>query len=525
MAEKRLVYLTTRQLTAFRWKGNSLEREDTFESGEEGVQEFARYVAAHGKSLFYVLADVVEEDFHQENIPHLRGRDRRALLVRKIAQRYRDASFALAISLGTVTGARREERILFSSFTNTQQFQPWLAALGPAEARLVGVYSVALASPLVGKRIGFTSSKYLLVSLQTGGLRQTYVENGHIRFSRLGRAGPGDPRALAENCASESNRIQQYLVNLRIVPREDGPLDVLMIAPTEHKALYDAACIDNSRVQFHVRAFGEAARAAGLKNPPAGAGAEALFLHVLARSRGGDQFASDDLRKFYHLWRARIALIGFGAAIFGFCLIFSAIKLADIFNTGQQAEIDQRQEAVVARQYAQVQATFPKIPTTPENLRVIVRNYGALLNQTVSLDKTLVEISHALAGSPQIELEKIDWEANTSVRPAGGRDAGKTSPTAPPPPGKPGAATPAGSRFQVIQISGRVNIGQRTDYRGITQLVDQFAGALAASGAEIVSKRLPFDINAEKSLTGDIGEERGAEVPRFAITLVKRVGA
>ncbi|MSQ72944.1 MAG: hypothetical protein EXR27_16870 [Betaproteobacteria bacterium] len=528
MAEKRLVYLTSRQLTAYRWKSGSIEQEGVFESGEEGVKQFAQYVAGSSESLFYVLADVVEEDFHQENIPYLHGADRRTLLARKIAQRYRDTSLVLAMSLGTEAGERREERILFSSFTNTQQFQPWLAVLEPIGARLVGLYSVALISPLLGKRIRFPSLKYLLVSLQKGGLRQTFVENGHVRFSRLGRADNSDPRALAETCASESNRIQQFLVNLRILPRESGPLDVLMIAPSKYKPLYDAACVGNSRVRFHVHDFDDAARTAGLKNPPTESGAEALFMHVLAQSQPAQQFASDDLRKYYHLWRARVALMTAGAAIFGFCLVFSAIKIAGIYSVNDQVESDRRQEATAAQQYAKVQATFPKTPTSTDNLRAIVKNYAALQSQTVSLDRALVDISRALAGSPQLELEKIDWEANTGARQAG-RDAGKAPPATPPPPapvaGKPGAAPPPEPRYQAIQISGRVSIGQRTDYRGITQVVDKFAAALAASGAEIVSKRLPFDINAEKSLAGDVGEERSTEVPRFVITMVKRVGA
>src|ERR1700704_2971311 len=59
---------------------------------EKGVAEFARYVAGAPESLFYVLADVVEEDFFQENIPYVRGADRRALLARKLAPRYPAAS-------------------------------------------------------------------------------------------------------------------------------------------------------------------------------------------------------------------------------------------------------------------------------------------------------------------------------------------------------------------------------------------------------------------------------------------------
>ena len=136
---------------------------------------------------------------------------------------------------------RREERILFSSFTNTQQFQPWLAALRTNEAKLVGFYSLALIAPLVAKRLKLPAARCIIVSLQNGGMRQSYVEDGQIRFSRLGRADPVDPRAAAEACAAESNRILQYLINLRILPRETGPLDVVALAPASHREAYEAA--------------------------------------------------------------------------------------------------------------------------------------------------------------------------------------------------------------------------------------------------------------------------------------------
>src|SRR3989475_2283024 len=187
--------------------------------GEKGVAEFSRYVAGAPGSLFYVLADMVEEDFFQENIPYVRGADRRALLARKLAQRYRDASLALPLSLGSETHAgRREERILYMSFTNTQLFQPWLEALRSNDGCVVGVFSVALVAAQTGKRLGFKGGRYLMVSRQQGGLRQSYIENGRIRFSRLGRVDFSDPRVIAPDYAAESLRLQQYLANSRTLP-------------------------------------------------------------------------------------------------------------------------------------------------------------------------------------------------------------------------------------------------------------------------------------------------------------------
>ena len=328
MAHKLLLYYTAQNVTAYRWKSGELSPEQIFASSDEGVAAFGAYVSENPKALYYLLVDLVEEDFSQETIPAVRGKDRRSLLERKIAQRYRDTSLALALSLGvSSTGGRREEKMLFASFTNTQPFQPWLSVMRSREARLVGVYSVPLIAPLAAKRIGFKSSSFLMVSVSQAGLRQSYVENGQIRFSRLGRVDQNDPRALAESCAQESSRIQQYLSNLRILSRDAGALEVVMLAPAQFKSHYEAACRNTANLQFHVFDLAEISKAAGLKTAPENAGAEALFLHVLAAAQPADQFAGDDMRRFYHLWRARLVLLGAGAAACAICLMLSTLCL------------------------------------------------------------------------------------------------------------------------------------------------------------------------------------------------------
>ena len=175
MAEKRLIYLTSWRATVYTVRGSALEIGQTFANDEEGYEAFAIYLRGLRKTLFYVLADVVEEDFHLETIPFVRFGDRRMLLRRRLAQRYRDTSLSLAISLGTEKTQRRDERVLLSSFTNTQLFQPWLNVLRQSELPVAGVYSVALAAASLTKRLGHPKSPCLLVTLQPAGLRQTLV--------------------------------------------------------------------------------------------------------------------------------------------------------------------------------------------------------------------------------------------------------------------------------------------------------------------------------------------------------------
>jgi len=517
---KRLFYLTSHGVTAYSWKRGELRREAAFGMNEEGVAEFSRYVADAAESLFYLLADVVEEDFFQENIPYVRGVDRRALLARKLAQRYRDTSLATALSLGSeFHSGRREERILYTSFTNTKQFQPWLEALSSNDARVVGVFSVALAAASVGKRLGFKGDRYVFVSLQQAGLRQSYFENGRVRFSRLGRVDFSDPRAIAQDCAAESVRIHQYLVNTRILPRDAPPLDVLVLAPSERKALYDAACVNSARLQFHVHDFDTVGRSVGLRSVPAETLAEGLFLHVLADSPPREQFAGGSLRRFYNLWRARVGLVTAGVATFGFCLLSTAVSLLDIHQVNEQAEADLRQEARASEEYARLQKRFPKTPTSSENLKAIVKNYHALLRQSASPGNMFVEISEAVTALPQIEIDRIDWEIGSRA------PAGRGAPGAQPAPTASGEAEGAESQIQTAEISGKLIVPQASDFRAVTALVNQFTEMLRRRpGTEVTRAQLPFDINAEKSLSGDIGAARAEEVPTFSVLVSKRRG-
>ena len=532
MTDRRILYLTAQQLQAYSWKAGRLVADGSFQTGDQGATEFARYLGGAPSALYYAVADVVDEDFFQENIPYLRGKDRKTLLGRKIAQRYRDTSLALALSLGTLEGARREDRILFSSFTNTQPFQPWLAALRTNQARLVGFYSLALIAPLVAKRLKLTAPRYLLVSLQSGGMRQSYVEDGKIRFSRLGRADPTDARAAAEACAAESNRIQQYLINLRILPRETGSLDVVVLAPAAHRDAYKAAWGENPRLKLDLIDLESACQTTGLKSAPPGMLGERLFLHVLAGAQPGEQYASDALRRFYHLWRARLALLSGGAAICAFSLLLSAVRFVQVHGIDVQRRTDMRQEAGVTQEYDRLQARFPKTPLPREMLKTAVATASDIVRQSVYPDRFFAEISRALTALPQIELDRLDWNIGPGPRERAAPGAPKAAAapaqasSAPAPAPAPAPAQGQTERlFEIAEISAHINGLKISDYRGINAIVEQFAQALRQHpGLQIIGTRSPFDALNERAVSGNVGEQERDEVPNFTVTVSRRIG-
>src|SRR3954469_23947008 len=142
MTPRHLLYFTAEGHYLYRSARGELELQAQFSTDDAGIDAFREYLRGREGALFSIIADLAGEDFHEEQIPLLRGNDRGAVVQRRLAQRYRDTRLVAALSLGMVQGGeRRNERLLLASFTNTQAFAPWLDALDEAGARLTGVFS------------------------------------------------------------------------------------------------------------------------------------------------------------------------------------------------------------------------------------------------------------------------------------------------------------------------------------------------------------------------------------------------
>ena len=217
---RRILYFTAEDHYLYKSQGGRLELEAKFSGDDLGVTAFREHLRGQRRALYSVLADLAGEDFHEEAIPYLRGSDRDAVVQRRLAQRYRDTRLATALSLGQAfSGERRNERLLLTSFTNTQQLAPWLDALEEAGARLSGVYSVPLLAPALAARLRVKAERLLLVTATRAGLRQCYIDHNRLRFARLERTVEMVPQALATFVRSETLRLTQYLTTLRAAAR------------------------------------------------------------------------------------------------------------------------------------------------------------------------------------------------------------------------------------------------------------------------------------------------------------------
>jgi len=512
MGTKRLVYFTSTEHAVYRWSRGSLALEGRFAADEQGVAEFVEYLRERPRALFYVLADIAGEDFHEDQIPYLRGNDRHLIVQRRLAQRYRDTRLAAALPLGMIRGERRNERLLLASFTNTLQFTPWLDALSQSGSRLAGVYSTPLLAPALGARLGARRGRAIVVSVNRAGLRQCFIDEGRLRFARLERTVDLGPEGLAAFVRAEMLRLVNYLTALRALPREGPPVQVIVVAPQGQLGAFEQALVSDNRISFRIFDAAQAAKAVGLKDAPSEALAESLYLHLAVKQRPSEQFARSEDRRSFVLWQLKRGVLAAGALGLAACALFAGSKWLDIMAERDNIAVQQREAALAAQEYQRITRGFPVTQTSTDNLRTTVVEFRKIAERTASPEPSFIYLSRVLEQFPQMEIDSLVW----SVGRPGDLQRGATG-------AKPAAAQEAtGEVSEIVEISGRVNATQRSDYRAITAQVQQFAEALRSGAAfQLLRTQLPFDVSSEGTLTGDIGTSDAGEAPRFTIVLAR----
>ena len=520
MAASRILYFTAEDHYLYRANGGALELEGRFSGDDLGVTAFREHLRAHRGALYAVLVDLAGEDFHEEQIPYVRGADREAVVQRRLAQRYRDTRLAAALSLGPViTAERRNERLLLASFTNTQSLAPWLDALEEAGTRLSGVYSVPLLAPALAARLGVKDGRALIVTANRAGLRQCYVDQGRLRFARLERTVDMVPQALAMFVRSETQRLAQYLVTLRALPRDGAPVQVLVIAPPGMRAAFEQALVSDARLQFRTLDQPEAQQAVKLAAVPDGTQAEALFLHLAAKKPPAEQFASREDRRRFVVWQLQRFVVAAGALGLAVCAAFGGWRWLDVMQVRDQVVAERAAAQSAAQQYERITSTFPVTQTSTENMKVAVVEFRRIAERSALPDTAFAHLSAVLAQFPQMEIDGLLWRVGRAGELQGRPGQTLTAPAAP------GAAKneASGDSAVFFEVSGQVNATQRNDYRGITAQVQRFAAALAGGGYELARTQLPFDVTSEGTLTGDIGGAETGEAPRFTVTVMRRL--
>ncbi len=495
---KRIFFITTGRLRVFHFDGQ-LSDPIEFAANEQGLTDFSQYLEHYPAEPVAVLVDVVEEDFREENIPHVFGGDRQAVLITKLNRIFRDTTYSHTVFQGRETEGRRDDRVLFTALIRPDLLAPWMGQLSKHKTSLTGIYSLPLLSEKLCKQLKLDQNYMLLVSLQSsGGLRQTYIQNGQLRVSRLAVLPDPSPEKYSAVLLNEIERFRRYLNSLRMLPSDEA-LDVYILGTDRVREEVERHSQTSITAHHHVLALRDVARKIGIKGDFTSRFSDQIFTHLLARNTPPNQYAPDSQTRYYRLHKLRRGLVAASILTLIIGLGWSAANFVDGLTAIQDTQSVRRQAGFYKARYDRARARLPQTPANTQVMKNVVEAAQELrLFKASPLDMMSV-LSIGLEAFPQVVLNEVNW--STDIRKySAGNSAGVNA-------GSGVIAKAAdGIRLRHEAIIKAHIQPFDGDYRKALETVRRFAEHLRQipGVAEVRVESLPLDIGPEASLSGNV---------------------
>lgn len=517
---KHLLYLTNTQLTAVIWDKGRLSEGHTFDNYPSGWSQFAEYLTGYRDVSAYLLTDLIEEDFQRENVPHVMGGSGQNMIQRRLANLYRDSPYREASHQGREKEGRKDDRMLFSALTNPELLKPWLNALEKEKVAVAGIFSVALLSPIVFKKLRLGHESILLVSHQSSGLRQSFFQDGYLRFSRLTPLTAWTPEAIADIAGTEMAKTRQFLASTRLVAR-GAPITTVILAHADTIRTLQPICPDTADLTYQFLGLDEVTQQLGLKNIADIRLCDRLFLALLGSKRVLSHYATFEQIRFHTMWQVRIAFNILSVLVLAAGSIWATGNGLDALRMANKTRHAQSETQQILTMQQSILKGFPVTVANPHDMKSAVD-----LEQTISQNASdpaavFAIVSKALETLPQIRILDLSWETSEA-------DGAPVDPAAPlPPPLPPGETPPQAALigvpkkpFEIITIEGEV-VPFKNDYRTALDSVQQFKSELARNKQlQVEISKPPLDVRPAARLESQAGNDSALAKPIFTLKLV-----
>lgn len=418
MTTIRVLLLTSQGLHVFSWQKDVLSPVGKFSADERGLAEFNRYLGSSLDIPVYLVADLIEEDFRIEPVAHVLGKDRKVLLERKLFQFFRTSEYRSARIQEREEGGRRDDRVLFSALTNSDRLTFWIHSILDKKIRIKGIISVPLLMELFTEFLHLDKVPHLLlVNLEKhSGLRQTYLQRSRLKFSRLLSQATTMDGSLAEMILAECSHTRQYLERLKLLPH-DQPLDIHIYVQDGSGDELGKNLVNSALLHFHLHETGMTA--AELNIDPALTGDQGeVFLclvQALRTKRLFNAYGPAPVIRYHRLHQIRRGLIVGTSLIVAVALLAGASLLIDGFDKRTAKNMLDQQALMFKLQHRKLSEDFPETPIPAEVMKNVVESVERIQQQAVSPTQIMTLISRAVALSPGIRLQQLDWQLSAPV--------------------------------------------------------------------------------------------------------------
>ncbi len=514
---KQLFYFYGYRLKVLRWHKNTVVAANIFEPNEDGFAAFREFIKDYKHLKTQLLVDIIEEDFHSDNIPRVSGKDRQALINRSLNNNFKDITYRCALSHGKSATEKGKEEILVGALTNTELLTPWLSEIRRQGIRLTGIQSVSTVGETLLSKIQSDEKPILLISQQLPWtIRFSFYKDNNLYFSRLIPTRLNDISEFPGVVLNEIDSTLRYLQYKRLITETDN-IDTTIILAEEYAEHLNKSLAGLTQNNYKVFTVPEVAETIGIKKPLESTTADIIFAHV-AQLKPKNRYGRDDDLLSHKSHNFKNTLYGITAALAITGISFSAFLgiNSSIFNKNAH---DARVNTEIFQKKYEKQSM--QLNELLDNAEIMKQSVDAVAKLTRDESYTpafvLEQFSHVLAGYPQIQLDRLKISY----------DSGYLEPD----PSNPASMEPSLEPIDpaypkpIIRIDASL-IGMDKDYRDSLKLVAKFKEDLQKvySITDVEITKQPVEITPKTQFSGNTGaavtsSEKQSNTNKFSIKI------
>ncbi len=498
---KRIFYFTGHRFTVMHWKGKNFAGACSFEPDSAGLDKFEQYLQQSACMATKLLIDVIEEDFRQETIPHVYGKDRKAV-VGRILDRYYRASrqFTYHRVIGREKTGRKDDRVLLGAITDPGLLSPWLDVIERTETPLSGIWTLPLISE---KLLGLLDAKkgpVLLVSQQVNStLRQTFFRNGKMISSRQSviNQDASNITNIGKFAHPEISRTTTFLRNQRLIGEQEELQVIMLCSEVQSDSLHNAFEAGGSWA-FRLHRIEDIHKKLGLKNIESRfADAIYAWLCMSELFTTGHYGKHDDFRRYYYAL-ASASLYAVSVIVLLIAAVITEDNISSAIESNRSVELLRQQEAGYKKVYSEKFSTYEAVFQNAKSMNAAVDLVNTIeQHATVSPLDLYIELSKIMS-RPQfrdVEINRIQWQLEQHSETAGNTAAQS----------KPDIASPD-PMHHVAVVSGKIPVDSSDYGRSVAQVNNIVLALLKHERIETVEAlEMPVEVRSDKRFTAQSG--------------------
>ena len=190
MKQKIIFQFTDKTLTVYRWSAAGQVTDSVYYlHNPEDHQRFAETAVNWTTSVGYILLNLSSEEYHEEQLPHVQGKDRQLMLERKLKKLFPNSDYTHYRFLKRDKIGRRDDVYQLSGVTDTVAIEPYIDIINGHQIEIRGVYSTPLIIHDIIKPLKPASQVLVIATGKPGEnnlpFRQTYLDGKLVHFNRL----------------------------------------------------------------------------------------------------------------------------------------------------------------------------------------------------------------------------------------------------------------------------------------------------------------------------------------------------